>query len=173
MDYENFRQAVITPSAMSMVYPKATIKGYSHEQFLNDLLDECEKDIRLCLEKGAHSVQLDFTEARFSMKIDPTGQLLRAFVRLNNQVLERFGFAEQHRLGVHVCPGICFCDLFEIKKNKIKRRRKYLCYHFQVATDIVIIHLMLIIYKFFLNYFNFMLDISIFNWLVKQIENVF
>ncbi|CAF0906699.1 unnamed protein product [Adineta steineri] len=99
------KQAVITPSALSMVYPKATIRGYSHEQFLNDLTNECEKDIRLCLESGAYCVQLDFTEARFSLKIDPSGQLLKDFVQLNNQVLDRFTFQEQRRLGVHVCPG--------------------------------------------------------------------
>ena len=104
VDFSN-RQAVITPSAMSMVYPRATIRGYSHEQFLNDLVNESEKDIRLCLDRGVHCVQLDFTEARFSLKIDPTGQLLQNFVRLNNRVLERFKFNEQHRLGVHVCPG--------------------------------------------------------------------
>lgn len=101
------RQAVITASALSMVYPKATIRGYSHEQFLNDLTSECEKDIRLCLESGAQCVQLDFTEARFSLKVDPSGQLLRDFVQLNNRVLDRFGFREQHRLGVHVCAGEC------------------------------------------------------------------
>ena len=88
-----------------MVYPRATIKGYSHDQFLTDLINESEKDIRMCLERGVHCVQLDFTEARFSLKIDPTGQLLQNFVRLNNRVLERFKFNEQHRLGVHVCPG--------------------------------------------------------------------
>ncbi|CAF3114148.1 unnamed protein product [Rotaria socialis] len=99
------KQAVITPSALSMIYPKATIRGYSHEQFLNDLIDESERDIRLCLDSGAYCVQLDFTEARFSLKLDPTGQLLRDFVQINNQVLDRFGFHEQHRLGVHVCPG--------------------------------------------------------------------
>ncbi|CAF2374813.1 unnamed protein product [Rotaria sp. Silwood2] len=99
------KQAVITPSALSMLYPKATIQGYSHEQFLNDLIVESEKDIRRCLESGVHCVQLDFTEARFSLKIDPTGQLLRDFVQLNNRVLDRFGSQEQQRLGVHVCPG--------------------------------------------------------------------
>ncbi len=101
-----YRQAVITPSALSMVYPKATIRGYSHEQFMNDLLNESERDIRLCLESEAHCVQLDFTEARFSLKIDPSGQLLKTFVQINNRVLDRFGFREQHRLGVHVCPGL-------------------------------------------------------------------
>ncbi len=97
-----------------MVYPKATIAGYSREQFLVDLLSEAETDIRECFVSGAHSVQLDFTEARFSLKIDPTGQLLRDFVQLNNRVLNRFEPNLRHRLGVHICPGI-FSIIFHIK----------------------------------------------------------
>jgi 5-methyltetrahydropteroyltriglutamate--homocysteine methyltransferase len=91
-----------------MVYPTATIEGYTHEQFLVDLMNEAEKDIRECFASGAHSVQLDFTEARFSLKVDPTGQLLRDFVRINNRVLDRFEPSLRHRLGVHVCPGEIF-----------------------------------------------------------------
>lgn len=105
-DFIEYRQAVITPSALSMIYPKAEIPGYSLEQFLNDLTNECEKDIRLCFQSGAHCVQLDFTEARFSLKVDPSGQLLRDFVQLNNRVLDRFGLSDQCRLGVHVCAGL-------------------------------------------------------------------
>ncbi len=99
------RQAVITPSALSMVYPKAAIEGYSREQFLADLMSGAETDIRECFASGAHSVQLDFTEARFLLKLDPTGQLLREFVRINNRVLDRFEPNLRQRLGVHVCPG--------------------------------------------------------------------
>jgi len=50
-------------------------------------------------------VQIDFTEARLSVKLDPSKQLLRAFVGLNNRVLERFTAAERKRIGVHTCPG--------------------------------------------------------------------
>jgi 5-methyltetrahydropteroyltriglutamate--homocysteine methyltransferase len=121
MSFIEYRQAIITPSALSMVYPKATIRDYSHEQFMNDLINESEKDIRLCLESGAHCVQLDFTEARFSLKVDPTGQLLKGFVQLNNQVLDRFVFREQHRLGVHVCPGLSY-------KNSSFFFNKYSCF---------------------------------------------
>jgi 5-methyltetrahydropteroyltriglutamate--homocysteine methyltransferase len=101
------KQAVISPSALSNVYPQATIPGYSREQFLDDLLDEVEKDIRLCLEAGADIVQMDFTEARLSLKIDPSGQLLKNFVQLNNRVLDRFNDNPeyQNKLGVHICPG--------------------------------------------------------------------
>lgn len=91
-----------------MVYPQETIAGYSREQFLVDLMNEAETDIRECFASGAHSVQLDFTEARFSLKLDPTGYLLREFVRINNRVLHRFEPNLRSRIGVHVCPGSIF-----------------------------------------------------------------
>ncbi|MFJ3728942.1 cobalamin-independent methionine synthase II family protein, partial [Streptomyces sp. NPDC090045] len=99
------KQAVIAPSALSLLYPDEPIAGYSREAFLSDLADEAEADIRGCLEAGAHVVQLDFTEGRLSLKLDPSGTLLDDFIALNNEVLGRFGEAEQPRLGVHTCPG--------------------------------------------------------------------
>jgi 5-methyltetrahydropteroyltriglutamate--homocysteine methyltransferase len=99
------KQAVISASALSLLYPSAEIPGYSREAFLADLIDEAEKDIRGALEAGADSVQIDFTEARLSLKLDPSGGLLRSFIALNNQVLGRFSPAELRRIGVHVCPG--------------------------------------------------------------------
>jgi len=99
------KQAVIAPSALSLLYPAGGIPEYSRDAFLDDLADEAERDIRGCLEAGAHVVQLDFTEGRLSLKLDPSGQVLRDFVELNNRVLERFGEAERARLGVHTCPG--------------------------------------------------------------------
>jgi 5-methyltetrahydropteroyltriglutamate--homocysteine methyltransferase len=107
------REAVIAPSALSMVYSTATIEGYSREQFLVDLINEAEKDIRKCFDSGAHSVQLDFTEARYSLKVDPTGQLLRDMVDINNKVLDRFEPNLRDRLGVHICPGIIFILFLE------------------------------------------------------------
>ncbi|MFJ6382118.1 cobalamin-independent methionine synthase II family protein [Kitasatospora sp. NPDC092039] len=99
------KQAVIAPSALSLLYPADGIDGYSREEFLRDLADEAEADIRGCLDAGAHVVQLDFTEGRLSLKLDPSGGLLGDFVALNNQVLERFTEEERARLGVHTCPG--------------------------------------------------------------------
>ena len=99
------KQAVISASALSLLYPQDGIPGYSRDAFLGDLVREAEQDIRRCLTKGAYNVQIDFTEARLSVKLDPTKQLLRAFVGLNNRVLERFTAAERKRIGVHTCPG--------------------------------------------------------------------
>lgn len=99
------KQAVISPSALSLMYPADGIPGYSREEFIQDLLREHETEIRRCLQRGAHSVQIDFTEGRLAMKIDPTGNLLNSFVELNNLALARFSAAERARLGVHTCPG--------------------------------------------------------------------
>ncbi len=99
------KQAVISASALSLLYPEAGIEGYSREEFLADLVAETEKDIRRCLEAGAHVVQMDFTEGRLSVKLDPSKSLLRRFVELNNRVLERFTEEERRRIGVHTCPG--------------------------------------------------------------------
>jgi 5-methyltetrahydropteroyltriglutamate--homocysteine methyltransferase len=99
------KQAVISVSALSLLYPGASIPGYSKEQFEMDLLNEGESDIRRCLMAGAHCVQIDFTEARLSLKLDPSGGLLRRFIALNNQVLHRFTPEERSRIGVHSCPG--------------------------------------------------------------------
>ncbi|MCP2341553.1 5-methyltetrahydropteroyltriglutamate--homocysteine methyltransferase [Actinomadura rupiterrae] len=99
------KQAVIAPSALSLLYPGEGIAGYSREQFLDDLVNEAEADIRGCLDTGAHVVQLDFTEGRLSLKLDPSGGVLDDFIALNNRVLERFSATERARIGVHSCPG--------------------------------------------------------------------
>jgi 5-methyltetrahydropteroyltriglutamate--homocysteine methyltransferase len=99
------KQAVISASALSLLYPAEGIAGYSHESFLADLLNEAEADIRGALDAGADSVQIDFTEGRLSLKLDPSGGLLRSFIALNNQVLERFSAKDRPKIGVHVCPG--------------------------------------------------------------------
>ena len=99
------KQAVISPSALSLMYPADEIPGYSRDEFIEDLLHEHENEIRRCLQKGAFKVQIDFTEGRLAMKIDPSGHLLTTFVDLNNLALTRFSAAERKVIGVHTCPG--------------------------------------------------------------------
>jgi len=99
------KQAVISVSALSLLYPQDGIRGYSREQYLEDLITEQRGEVRRCLQKGAHVVQIDFTEARFSLKLDPSRRLLNSFVDLNNLVLEKFSAEERKRIGVHTCPG--------------------------------------------------------------------
>jgi 5-methyltetrahydropteroyltriglutamate--homocysteine methyltransferase len=99
------KQAVISASALSLLYPQSGIAGYPREAFLEDLVREAVTDIRRCLDQGADSVQIDFTEGRLSLKLDPTGGLLDQFIALNNRVLEHFSDADRRRIGVHTCPG--------------------------------------------------------------------
>jgi 5-methyltetrahydropteroyltriglutamate--homocysteine methyltransferase len=99
------KQAVIAPSALSLLYPQEEIDGYPREEFIKNLTDEAEKDIRQCLDNGADTVQLDFTEGRLSIKLDPSKHVLEQFIQLNNSVLDRFTEEERKRIGVHTCPG--------------------------------------------------------------------
>jgi 5-methyltetrahydropteroyltriglutamate--homocysteine methyltransferase len=99
------KQAVIAASALSLLYPQDGIDGYPREAFLADLVREAAADIRGALDAGAHSVQIDFTEGRLAVKLDPSGQLLQSFIDLNNQVLAGFSPQERRRIGVHTCPG--------------------------------------------------------------------
>src|ERR1700716_463857 len=99
------KQAVISPSALSLMYPAEKIRDYSREQFIDDLLREHETEVRRCLNKGACKVQVDFTEGRLAVKVDPSGHLLNSFIDLNNLALSRFSPEERRRIGVHTCPG--------------------------------------------------------------------
>jgi 5-methyltetrahydropteroyltriglutamate--homocysteine methyltransferase len=98
------KQAVISASALSLLYPGDGIEGYPREAFIDDLVAEAASELRGILERGAHA-QIDFTEARLSLKLDPSGGLLAAFVDLNNRVLGELTEDERSRVGVHTCPG--------------------------------------------------------------------
>ncbi len=105
------KQAVISPSMMMLLYPlEGEIEGYSREQFLNDCIDEAEKDIRQCFEAGAVRVSVDFTEGRLANKNDSrnpwTGKnMLQEFIDLNNRLFARFSADERKNIGIHTCPG--------------------------------------------------------------------
>ena len=105
------KQAVIAPSMLMLLYPlEGEIEGYSRDQFLADLCDEVEKDIRQCVAAGAVRVSVDFTEGRLANKNDArnpwTGRnMLQDFIDLNNQVFDRFSPEERRNIGIHTCPG--------------------------------------------------------------------
>jgi methionine synthase II (cobalamin-independent) len=105
------KQAVIAPSMLSLLYPlDGKLDGYSREQFLSDLCDEAEKDIRQAFAAGAARVSIDFTEGRLAAKNDPrnpwTGRhMLEQFIELNNRVIDRFSPQERINIGIHTCPG--------------------------------------------------------------------
>jgi methionine synthase II (cobalamin-independent) len=105
------KQAVIAPSMLDLLYPlDEEVPGYSRDRFEEDLVSECEKDIRQAFAAGAARVSIDFTEGRLSTRQDPrnpwTGRnMLPHFVELNNRVLSRFSADERSRIGIHTCPG--------------------------------------------------------------------
>ena len=105
------KQAVIAPSMLALLYPlDAEVPGYSREQFEDDLVNECEKDIRKAFAAGAARVSIDFTEGRLACRNDPrnpwTGRgMLGHFIELNNRVLDRFSAEERKNIGIHTCPG--------------------------------------------------------------------
>lgn len=99
------KQAVIAASAISLLYPSEPIPGYSREEFIRDLVQCAVKDIRQCLDEGADSVQVDFTEARLALKMDPSGKLLNDMLDINDQVFVHFNKKDRKRIGIHACAG--------------------------------------------------------------------
>jgi methionine synthase II (cobalamin-independent) len=105
------KQAVISPSMMMLLYPlDGEIDGYPRDQFLEDCVNEAEKDIRQCFDAGAVRVSVDFTEGRLANKNDSrnpwTGKnMLQEFIDLNNRLLHRFTTQERRNIGIHTCPG--------------------------------------------------------------------
>jgi methionine synthase II (cobalamin-independent) len=105
------KQAVIAPSMLMLLYPlEEEIEGYPREQFLDDLCDEVEKDIRQCFDAGAKRVSIDFTEGRLANKNDSRNpwtnkDMLQEFIDLNNRVIDRFSPEERKNIGIHTCPG--------------------------------------------------------------------
>jgi methionine synthase II (cobalamin-independent) len=111
MAHTPMKQAVIAPSMLALLYPlDSEIPGYTREQFEEDLVGECEKDIRQAFAAGAARVSVDFTEGRLATRNDArnpwTGRgMLPHFIELNNRVMDRFTAQERSRIGVHTCPG--------------------------------------------------------------------
>ena len=105
------KQAVIAPSMLALLYPlDGEVPGYTRDQFLEDLCNECEKDIRQCFAAGAKRVSMDFTEGRLACKNDPKNpwtarSMLAQFIELNNCVINRFSATERKNIGIHTCPG--------------------------------------------------------------------
>jgi methionine synthase II (cobalamin-independent) len=105
------KQAVIAPSMLMLLYPlEEEIEGYPREQFLSDLCDEVEKDVRQAFAAGAERVSIDFTEGRLANKNDSRNpwtnkDMLQEFIDLNNRVIDRFSPEERKNIGIHTCPG--------------------------------------------------------------------
>jgi hypothetical protein len=66
------KQAVVAPSLLALLYPlDQELPDYPRAEFEDDLVIECEKDIRKAFSAGAARVSIDFTEGRLSARKDP------------------------------------------------------------------------------------------------------
>src|SRR5258707_15235639 len=65
------KQAVISPSALSLLYPSDGIPNYPQEKFLEDLLKEAATDIRASLSQRAHCIQIAFHKRRLEVNCAP------------------------------------------------------------------------------------------------------
>ncbi|GAA1568790.1 hypothetical protein [Leucobacter aridicollis] len=104
------KQAVISPSMLSLTIPDAGLGDYSREAFLDDVVAGCAEDIRRCFAAGASRVSIDFTEGRLALRRDVRApwagpQAIAGFIELLNRVLDELGDAERSAVGVHTCPG--------------------------------------------------------------------
>ncbi len=99
------KQSVISPALLSLLYPKTPIINYGRNQFMKDLLSEYTAEIRNCLKLDPHKVQIDFTEGRLSLKLDPSGELLQGMIDLINSGLSGLSVEQRQKIGIHTCPG--------------------------------------------------------------------
>ena len=104
------KQAVISPSMLSLMMPEGGLEGYSREEFLADVVAGCTEDIRRCFAAGAARVSIDFTEGRLALRRDVRApwagpQALGGFIELINRVLDGLHPEERAAVGVHTCPG--------------------------------------------------------------------
>ena len=80
-------------------------------EFEEDLVDECEKDIRQAFEAGAARVSIDFTEGRLATRDDPrnpwTGRGHAAALHRAEQPGDRplHRRRSARNIGIHTCPG--------------------------------------------------------------------
>ncbi|MFV0434231.1 MAG: hypothetical protein ACK5LO_09650 [Leucobacter sp.] len=104
------KQAVISPSMLSLMVPESGIGDYTRAEFLDDVVSGCAEDIRRCFAAGASRVTIDFTEGRLALRRDLRApwagpQALSGFIELMNRVLDLLPPEERSAVGVHTCPG--------------------------------------------------------------------
>ncbi|UOQ60525.1 hypothetical protein MUN76_00605 [Leucobacter rhizosphaerae] len=104
------KQAVISPSMLSLMVPEEGLGDYSRAEFLEDVVRGCAEDIVRCFDAGASRVSIDFTEGRLALRRDVRApwagpHALAGFIELINRVLDRLTPEQRLAVGVHTCPG--------------------------------------------------------------------
>ena len=104
------KQAVISPSMLSLMVPAEGLGDYSRAEFLDDVVAGCAEDIRRCFAAGASRVSIDFTEGRLALREDLRApwagpEALGGFIELINRVLAELPNELRAAVGVHTCPG--------------------------------------------------------------------
>lgn len=104
------KQAVISPSMLSLMVPESGLGEYSRAEFLEDVVRGCATDITRCFQAGASRVSIDFTEGRLALRRDLRApwagpNALAGFIELINRVLDRLTPEQRLAVGVHTCPG--------------------------------------------------------------------
>lgn len=104
------KQAVVSPSMLSLMVPAGGLGDYSREEFLGDVVAGCAEDIRRCFSAGASRVSIDFTEGRLALRDDLRApwvgpDALAGFIELINRVLDELPDELRGAVGVHTCPG--------------------------------------------------------------------
>ncbi|WP_234037084.1 hypothetical protein [Leucobacter sp. L43] len=104
------KQAVISPSMLSLMVPPDGLGEYSREQFLEDVVSGCVEDIRRSFAAGASRITIDFTEGRLALRRDLRApwagpEALGGFIDLINRVLADLTPEQRGAVGVHTCPG--------------------------------------------------------------------
>ena len=99
------KQAVISPSALSLMYPENGIAGYPREAFIEDLSASTSPRSGVPCRPARTPCKSISPRLGSPSRSTPTGGLLASFIDLNNLALSRLSPAERSRVGVHTCPG--------------------------------------------------------------------
>lgn len=104
------KQAVVSPSMLSLSVPAEGLGDYTRAEFLDDVVAGCAEDIGRCFAAGATRVSIDFTEGRLALRRDLRApwagpDALAGFIELINRVLDRLDPELRGAVGVHTCPG--------------------------------------------------------------------
>jgi len=103
------KQAVISPSALSLMYPAEGIADYPREQFIEtccaNMRPRCDAAVRR--ERTRFKSILLSAACREDRSFRPAP---RQFRDLNNLALSRFSPEERERIGIHTCPGVIYAQ---------------------------------------------------------------